>query len=374
MSSLRLIDFGLVTFYFGRRAAMLKRLFTECLVRPRDLEPSSENLEVIGTFNPGAVRIGDDVMLLVRVSETPKQKQPSYLALPQYDAEGNLSITQMSKDELILADPRLGVSKSTRLARLRFVSHLRTIRLKCGRAAESMEGPRFEPRGEYESFGVEDPRISSIDGRYYSTYVAVSEHGAATALASTADFKTWQRHGLVFVPENKDVVLFPEKIGGRYVALHRPNPSLWFSPPEMWISRSDDLMHWGEHRQFFGGHSDWSCGRIGAGTPPVRTDRGWLTIYHGNNKVPGSEEVGVYFGAALLLDLMHPERIIAHSNGPILAPEADFETAGFLNNIIFPTGLVEYDDMFLIYYGAADTNCGVVGVRRDELMATLKPV
>ena len=107
--------------------------------------------------------------------------------------------------------------------------------------------PVFLPDSEIEEFGIEDPRITKIDQTYWITYVAVSRHGAATALASSDDMVTFKRHGLIFCPENKDVVLFPQRIDGEFVALHRPNPNSHFSPPQIWLARSPDLMHWGKH-------------------------------------------------------------------------------------------------------------------------------
>ena len=107
---------------------------------------------------------------------------------------------------------------------------------------------RFLPDSEMEEFGVEDPRITALGGRYYFTYVAVSRHGAATALASTTDFRQFERHGIIFCPENKDVVLFPEQVGGEFVALHRPNAATPFCRPEMWVARSPDLVRLGPPR------------------------------------------------------------------------------------------------------------------------------
>ena len=146
------------------------------------------------------------------------------------------------------------------------------------------DGPMFLPANEMEEFGLEDPRITRIDDRYYITYVAVSRHGPATALASTTDFKTLERHGIIFCPENKDVVLLPERVDGQYVALHRPLGDMPFCRPEMWIARSPDLVHWGKHQYLFGGAGDWEDGRVGAGTPPIAVPEGWLEIYHGNRR------------------------------------------------------------------------------------------
>ena len=117
---------------------------------------------------------------------------------------------------------------------------------------------------------------------------------------------SFDRHGVIFCPENKDVVLFPERIDGQYVALHRPNAATPFCRPEMWVARSPDLIHWGRHECLHGGGAEWETGRVGAGTPPVRVDAGWLEIYHGNRQPTRPGEVGTYATGVLLLDPTNP--------------------------------------------------------------------
>ncbi|MAE63594.1 MAG: glycosylase [Phycisphaeraceae bacterium] len=362
---------------------MLPRLFTECLVRPGDLEPSSPHLEVIGTFNPGAVRANDDVVLLVRVAERPAERPDGFVALPRYAPDGRLVIDQVARDDVEFIDARGVRMRHDGAIRLTFVSHLRVVRLTAGgRSVASADGPRFMPSGPYETYGVEDPRITSLNGRYYFTYVAVSRWGAATALASTTDFRTFERHGIIFCCENKDVVLFPGRIGGRYVALHRPNPSSHFSPPAMWLASSEDLLDWGAHRPLAlagnapGDDADgWDSGRVGAGCPPIATDRGWLEIYHGNDRLESATDgdVGRYCGAAVLLDREDPGNVVARGKGPVMVPQEDCETRGFVPDVVFPTGIVEQDDTLLIYCGAADTHVTVVGLSQRHLLSRLEP-
>jgi predicted GH43/DUF377 family glycosyl hydrolase len=158
------------------------------------------------------------------------------------------------------------------------------------------------------------------------------------------------------------VVLFPERIGGQFVALHRPNPAQHFSPPEIWQATSSDLIHWGGHAPLLGGTEQWDAGRVGAGAPPLRTNVGWLEIYHGNNRRTGEIGVGMYSAGALLLDLENPSRILV-TRGEILVPETDYERKGFVPNVVFPTGVVAKGETILVYYGAADESCAVVEVR-----------
>ena len=355
---------------------MLSRRFTDCLIRPADVVPSHDDLEVVGTFNPGAAAVpGGEVVLLVRVAERPRRRRPGCTALPRHEPGRGLVIDQVPDEQLEPIDARVVRRRSDGCIRLTFISHLRVVRSRDGRHIDDPDAGRFLPLTANETYGVEDPRITRIGHRFWFTYVAVSPHGAATALASTTDFRRFERHGLIFCPENKDVLLFPQRIRGRHAALHRPNPATHFAAPEMWLAWSDDLLHWGGHQRLLGGGCGWSAGRIGGGCPPLPTGRGWLAIYHGNDRAAGGPHgnVGAYAAAAFLMDRDDPTRIVAHSDGPILRAEADFERRGFLPDIVFPTGLVEQEQTVLVYYGAADACTGVVGFDRDDLLAALLP-
>lgn len=308
---------------------LLPRLYEKCLVRPSDLKPSNDSMEILSTFNPGVTVLDSgEVVLLVRVAERPTEKRAGYTALPRWVPKEGVIIDWMIDSELNRIDPRVVEIRKLGIKRLTFVSYLRVLRSKDGRSIDAAEDVTMIPETPYEEYGVEDPRITRIEDTFYFTYVAVSRHGAATALASTRDFRTFERHGIIFPPENKDVLLFPGRIGGEYVALHRPNPNTLFTAPEMWLARSPDLVHWGEHRQFLGGESGWEIGRIGGGTPPILFDGSWLEIYHGNNKHPIRPGVGMYSAGAILMARDEPHRIIAHTPGAIMVPEADFEKEG----------------------------------------------
>jgi len=347
---------------------MIRRLFQKCLLHPSDLRASHEDLEVIGVFNPGVIAVEDGVVLLVRVAERPRERRAGFMGLPRWDPESGLTIDWVPEEEVEPIDPRVIRLKRNGLIRLTSISHLRIVWSRDGRSIDSVTDLRFKPETAYEEYGVEDPRITRIGDRFYFTYVAVSRHGAATALASTTDFQTFQRHGIIFCPENKDVVLFPEKIGGEYVALHRPSGAVAFTMPEMWLARSPDLIHWGSHEHFLGGVSSWEVSRIGAGPPPIRTPEGWLVIYHGSRE-PAHGAVGVYSAGALLLDSQDPRRILRRAREPILVPQSDFERHGFIPDVVFPTGVVESGETLLVYYGAADTVTAVVEFSQKDLLA-----
>ena len=352
---------------------MIERRFNRCLLRPADLPPSQPDVRVVGVFNPAAAATPEGVTLLIRVAETAREKRPGWVALPRWDLEaGRITMDWLREEEVDFLDPRMVIVKATGLRRLTFISHLTVATSRDGRALDTASSARFFPADENEEFGVEDPRLTPLDGRFYFTYVAVSPHGAATALASTTDFRRFTRHGIIFPPENKDVVLFPERIGGRFVALHRPNPHQHFAAPEMWLATSPDLRHWGEHQPFLGSGGEWDVGRVGAGAPPLRTEAGWLEIYHGNDRRPGKPGVGAYSAGLLLLDAADPARILA-VRGRAMTPETDYERHGFVPNVVFPTAAVPRGENLLVYYGAADEACGVLEWRLADVLAALRP-
>jgi len=355
---------------------VIARLFSRCLLRPGDIAPSQEDLQVVGVFNPGATATPGGVVLLVRVAESVREQRPGFVGLPRWDIEAQLhnrpgkariQIDWLRVNEVAFLDPRVVKIKRTGLLRLTFTSHLRIVRSRDGRSVDAIEPEIFCPSDLNEEYGVEDPRITPIGDRFFITYVAVSRHGAATALASTDDFRAFERHGLIFCPENKDVVLFPGIIGGQHFALHRPTPAHEFSRPEMWFASSPDLLNWGGHLPFLSPSAEWDIGRLGAGAPPVRTPRGWLEIYHGNDRREGDPGIGVYSAGALLLDLEDP-RCILRVHGCILAPEEDYERTGFVPNVVFPTGVIEQGETLLVYYGAADTVAAVTEFRLRDLL------
>jgi predicted GH43/DUF377 family glycosyl hydrolase len=352
----------------------LQRLFERLLLRPADINPSRDDFEVVGVFNPGAVSVKGEVILLVRVAERPREARPGYTGLPRWSKEGELLVDWVKSNELEPVDPRVVRRLADGLVRLTFTSHLRVVRCGDGRSVQEITNTKFLPGSVLEEFGVEDPRITPLYGRYYFTYVAVSRHGAATALASTVDFHDFSRQGAIFCCENKDVVLFPEWIAGAHVALHRPNPATPFCRPEMWIAWSQDIIHWGHHGVLHGGGAEWETGRVGAGTPPVRVEGGWLEIYHGSRHTTEPGAVGKYSTGALLLHSDNPARILRRTPMSIFEPTTDYERQGFVPDVVFPTGIIPTDQTFLIYYGAADTCTAVVEFSKEELFATMVEV
>ncbi|MBA7581580.1 Beta-1,4-mannooligosaccharide phosphorylase [subsurface metagenome] len=207
------------------------------------------------------------------------------------------------------------------------------------------------PFARYETRGIEDPRLTEIDGRYYILFTAFSKWGPRIELAETTDFVHYERIALVSEPGNKDGVLFPEKINGRYARLDRP---IGNGIGSIWVSFSDDLIHWGDHQLVMTPHSGyWDSHRIGASAPPIKTEAGWLEIYHG---IKTTRSGPIYKIGSVLFDLENPSRVIARCDEPILSPRETYERIGDVNNVVFACGaIVEANDDIKIYYGAADT-------------------
>ncbi len=246
---------------------------------------------------------------------------------------------------------------------------------------------------------LEDPRIVKLDGRYFITYVAeayspgkywlpdqmrkyrneffpknlqtlpalVRDFTSVTYLAFTDDFKTFKRLGRITDSryDDRDVVLFPEKVNGKYVRISRPKRD--DKAPSVWITYSDDLLEWGEPTKFIEPKEWWEELKVGASCPPIRTKDGWLFVYHG---VDAKNEI--YRVGFAMLDINHPEKVIARTKNFVMEPEYDYETQGLYNGCVFPTGIVEKGGVFYIYYGCADRFIGLATVGVNEVLEELR--
>jgi Predicted glycosylase len=341
------------------------------ILTPASVQPSRPELEVVGVFNPAVIRHEGQVILLLRVAEAPRQGSAAEVAAPIYHADSrHLEIKRWSLDAegLDVSDPRIVVVDGHTW--LTSISHLRVARSTDGIHFEVEPAPALSPATRYESFGIEDPRITLLGGTYWINYTAASPYGVSTALASTRDFRTFERHGVIFPPDNKDVTIFPEKIGGSYAALHRPMLE-GLGRPAIWTASSPDMISWGSHRFVAAARGgSWDDSKIGGGAVPFRVHAGnhdgWLAIYHGVTGSPPAYSLG-----ALLLDAADPARVIARSRDPILKPEAAYEREGFFSGVVFTCGLLAEGDLVRIYYGAADGVTAVADLSLDEILAGL---
>lgn len=245
-----------------------------------------------------------------------------------------------------------------------FRSHLQNGRSIIG-IAESKDGYDFKVRpepfltpssdsvfGEYEEYGVEDVRISQIDDEFLLTYSAYSRHGVRIGLARTKDFVTVERISLITQSDLRNVVIFPEKINNQYVRLDRPHSEI--SKWSIWISYSPDLVHWGNSKVIIKPETyHWDEMKIGPGATPIKTDKGWLNIYHGVFETMSGV---VYRLGVALHGLEDPSIIIGVADDWILQPEDPWEIIGYVPNVVFTCGAVPEDDGSVkIYWGGADS-------------------
>lgn len=248
--------------------------------------------------------------------------------------------------------------------------------------ATSADGINFErsSKPDFESdilnpderLGVEDPRIVKIDDEYLITYTGTSVYPAKkmkeltwqrmapwkirTFLTRTKDFANFAHEEMILNFDTKDTSLFPEKIGGRYVMLHREFP-------DMNIIYSDDLKTWKNSKKILSPRpGSWDSTRIGGGPPPFKTERGWLHFYH------GVDEKNNYCLGVLFHDLQDPEKIIYRSSEPLLCPAEPWEKEGNFPNVVFSCGAVEKDGKYFVYYGAADKVIGLATVEKERVL------
>lgn len=245
----------------------------------------------------------------------------------------------------------------------------------------------YDPRfGAEEIRRIYDPRITVIEGRAYVCFAVDTEHGILGGVAVTDDFQTFEFLSLS-APDNRNMVLFPEKIGGNYLRLERPFPVYGRRSPEafdIWSSDSPDLRYWGNTRLLLAGEDlPYANSKIGPAAPPVRTRRGWLVPIHAVHSDPTTRLAGwestswhkTYYAGLILLDLDDPTRVIGRTRLPLLAPETPYELEGFRGSVIFPCGfLVESTGEARLYYGAADTCVALATGQLDDLLDACEPL
>jgi len=234
---------------------------------------------------------------------------------------------------------------------------------------------------------IYDPRLSIVEGRALLCFAADTAHGICGVIAETDDFESY-RFLSMSAPDNRNMVLFPERIGGEFVRLERPFPVYMRENPEafpIWISRSRDLIAWGSNRPVLGADEvPYVNSKIGPAAPPVRTRAGWLTPIHGVRKDEGRRLHGwesrgwykTYYAGLALLDLEDPSRVIGLMRQPLLSPEVSYEHEGFRGDVIFPCGMIhdESSGELRLYYGAADSVIALATGHVDELISACEPL
>lgn len=314
------------------------------------IEPRGDDWEAIATFNCAAVRVNSRIHVF-------------YRAVGDY------------------------VQYASNVGYAVFDEDLRLVR--------RLDDPVFGPDLALWEMSIEDARITEVEGEHYMTYVVTptpSPPGAVrrriglpkprtaqprVALARVTGWDTpeglqFERLGIItpYHADERDVVIFPQRIQGHYAAIHRPSnwvgPEYGVSRPSMWFAWLDGLPgRMFGHRVIMEPEQPWEATKIGVGPPPVWTEKGWLVIYH------GVDEHRVYRAGAVLLDLEEPWRVLGRTRNPILVPERPWEVEGDVPNVVFPEGAVVLGEDLLVFYGAADKVCGVARVRVDDLVDSL---
>ena len=215
-----------------------------------------------------------------------------------------------------------------------------------------------------------DPRLTLLEGTYYFTWCIDSPQGPCIGLATTKDFKYFEQHENLMPPANRNCVIFPRKINGKYAILHRPSDRGHTPFGDIFYSESPDMTYWGKHRFVFGTlESSWQSTKVGPGPAPIETAEGWLLIYHG---VWTSCNGYLYYTGGALLDLDEPWKVIARSKDYLLAPTEPYERVGDVPNVVFPSAAVTDGDVVRIYYGCADTCVSIAEGQISDIVAFVK--
>jgi len=285
----------------------------------------------------------------------------------QANAVFNAAATRCGEDTLLLM----------RVEDRRGLSHLAAARSRDGvtdwRFDDRPTLPADPENHPEEIWGIEDPRITRIDelDLWAVLYTAYSRGGPLVSLATTRDFETFERKGAVMPPEDKDAALFPDRFNGRWGMIHRPVPGFIGVGAHIWISFSPDLKHWGDHQILLPARKGgwWDADRIGLSPPPLRTEKGWLILYHG---VRITASGCIYRLGLALLDLQDPTRLLARSDEWVFAPEETYEVVGDVDKVVFPCGWVAEGDDLRLYYGGADKCIALATARVSELLGWLE--
>jgi beta-1,4-mannooligosaccharide/beta-1,4-mannosyl-N-acetylglucosamine phosphorylase len=274
--------------------------------------------DVTSVFNPGAIRWGEEIALLLRVQtrgrETMLWPARSRNGIRFTPAEGPITIDGLDLDG---------------------IHH------------------------------VYDPRLTMLDGTLYVVFAADMDEGCRLGIARSTDFERFELVSFDAEGERRNGVLFPEKVGGRYLRLERPN-TVEGSGDQIWLAESDDLVTWSAVAPVLSGRWHYWDERIGSGPPPIRVEEGWLHLYHGI--ATHFMAANIYQAGVVLLDGDDPSKVIARSRENVLEPREMYEMVGQVPNVVFPSGWVREGEELLVYYGAADTCIGLARTTVKELL------
>jgi predicted GH43/DUF377 family glycosyl hydrolase len=369
--------------------------FDQLVFAPDDVDLSRSPLAgqidaetyTLGAFNPGMTRLPNgNLLMMVRVAEALKQPIREQQIHAIRWADGGYTLDAWPLEHVDTADPRKFMMRGGgwKVMALTSLSWLLPVELSAdGTKVEAVHYERaIAPRTGYQCYGVEDARISRVGDRYWMTTCSVSPERHSTTLYTSDDALDWRLEGIVLDHQNKDMLIFEGLVGGKYWAETRPLGDLYFAypPGSEWrpgpsinLASSPDGLHWKPcDEPFIRPHSATvATARMGGGTPPVLTDDGWLTLWHG---VEPHGVVGIYRTYWSLLDRDEPWRVIGTGHTPLLEPNSaltePLREQMYLDNVVFTTGIADGGDHWVVASGEADLACRITHVPKGACRPT----
>jgi predicted GH43/DUF377 family glycosyl hydrolase len=365
----------------------MRHAYDELIFTPRDVDLSRSPLAgkvhaetyVLGAFNPGMTRLPNgNLLLMVRVAEALREPvEDGHMRAMRWDG-GELHLDRWPLQNVDSSDARKFrvLDNVWKVLALTSLSWLLPVELDpVGREiVEVHYGRAIAPQRSYQCYGVEDARISRVRGRYLMTTCSVSPERHSTTLYSSDDALDWTLEGIVLDHQNKDMLIFEGLVGDRYWAQTRPLGDLyftyppgspWLAGPSIQLASSPDALHWRPcERPGLRPHSGTlSTARMGGGSPPIRSERGWLSLWHG---VEPNGIVGIYRTYWTLLDHQQPWKVVDTSHEALLEPRPDltapWQDLMYLDNVVFTTGIADAGDVYVVASGEADLACRITHV------------
>jgi beta-1,2-mannobiose phosphorylase / 1,2-beta-oligomannan phosphorylase len=364
------------------------------ILRPDDIDLSRSPLAghlpksvlgetyVLGAFNPGLTRLDNgNLLLLVRVAEALKNPIfDGHVHAIRWD-EGRYVLDAWPLDLVDTADPRVFKLRGggRKIIALTSLSWLLPVELTPdGLEVVAMHYDKaVAPQDSLQCYGIEDPRISQVEGRFLMTSCSVSPERHSTTLYSSPNGLDWTFEDIVLDHQNKDMLIFEGKVGGDYWAQTRPLGDVYFAypPGSEWragpsinLATSKDGLYWKPHRKpGIRPHSATvATARMGGGTPPILTPEGWLSLWHG---VEPKELVGIYRTYWSLLDKDDPSRVIRTDHVPLIEASPDLtrpiEHQMYLRDVVFTTGIVDGGDHYIVASGEGDLACRITHIPKS---------
>ncbi|MDO7842825.1 glycoside hydrolase family 130 protein [Sphingomonas immobilis] len=368
----------------------MTHIFDAIVFGPADVDLSRSPLAgkldaetyVLGAFNPGLTRLANgNLLLMVRVAEALRHPiVDQHVHSIRWD-DDSYALDPWPLDFVDTTDPRAFAMRSAgwKVMALTSLSWLLPVELTAdGREVVAVHYDKaIAPRAPYQCYGIEDARVSRVGDRYFMTACSVSPERQATSLYSSDNALDWHLEGLVLDHQNKDMLIFEGQVAGKYFAQTRPLGDLYFAypPGSEWragpsinLASSPDALHWKPYdKPGIRPHSKTiATARMGGGAPPVLTDRGWLTLWHG---VEPKGVVGVYRTYWSILDRDDPAQVVVTSDTPVLEPAPELteplKELMYLDNVVFTTGIADAGDHYVVASGEADLACRITHVGKQ---------